>query len=122
MLRTGILIALFALGVGVASAQSTVSPPGMRRGQWHSQVHVSVNVNMFVAAPTDSSPQALKAQEEARRKIYEIASHECAVLLDVMASDCQLENVNVNVNRYYNPQQSEGFNISGSMRLRVTPK
>jgi hypothetical protein len=122
MLRSGILIALFALAAGAASAQTSVRPSVVVQRQWHSQVHVSVNVNIFVAAPTDFSPPALKAQEEARRKIYEIASHECAILLDVMASDCQLENVNVNVNRYYNPQQPEGFNLSANVRLRVTPK
>lgn len=117
MLRTGLLLALFSLTASVASAETSMS-----RGQWKNQVRVTVAVNMFVSAPTDASPRALKAQEDARRKVYEVASGECAVLLDVMASDCWLETVNVNVNRYHNPQQPEGFTIAGNMTFRVTLK
>jgi len=117
MLRTGLLIAAFALVATAGSAESS-----MNRGQWQNQVRVSVSVNMFVAAPTDSSPQALIAQENARRKVYEVATRECAVLLDAMASDCRLENVNVNINRYQNPQQPEGFTVGGNMTFRVTLK
>jgi hypothetical protein len=119
MLRTGFLILAFALAATAASAQSSSD-----RGQWRNQVRVSVAVNFFVAAPTDSSPQALKAQEEARRKVYEIAHRECAVLLDVMADDCRMENmnVNINVNRNYNPQMGDGFTIAGNMSFRVNTK
>jgi hypothetical protein len=117
MLRTAFLISVFALAASVASAQSSMSS-----GQRNNQLRVSLTVQIFVVAPTDSSPEALKAQEDARRKVYEIATRECALLLDVIASDCRLENVNVNVNRYHNPQQPQGFNINGSMNFRVTMK
>jgi len=117
MLRAGLLIAVFALVGSVASAQSNVN-----RTQWPNQVRVAVSVNLFVAAPTDASPQAVKAQEDARRKIYEIAGRECALLLEVIASDCRLENVNVNVSRYHSPPRAEGFNINGNMGFRVTLK
>jgi hypothetical protein len=117
MLRTGVLIAAFMLAASAAPAESVMS-----RGQWQNQVRVSVSVNMFVLAPTDSSPQAIKAQEDARRKVYQIAIRECALLLDVVASDCWLENVNVNINRHHNPQQPEGFAIAGNMNFRIMLK
>lgn len=42
---------------------------------------------MFVAASTDASDEASKAQEAGRRLIYDLAAHECVLLRDVLASD-----------------------------------
>lgn len=119
MLRTGFLVLAFALAATAASADSTTD-----RSQQYAPVRVSVAVNFFVPAPTDASSAALKAQADARRTVYDAATHECAVLLDTMASDCRLEqlNVNINVNRNYNPQVGEGFTVSGNMRFLVTMK
>lgn len=119
MLRMGFLVLALALTATAASADTMTA-----RGQQYAPVHVSVAVNFYVNAPTDGSAAALKAQADARRTVYEAATHECAVLLDTMASDCRLEqlNVNINVNRNYNPQIGEGFTVSGNMRFIVTLK
>jgi hypothetical protein len=39
-----------------------------------------------------------------------------------IASQCRIELVNVNISRYYNSQQGEGFNASGNFNFRVTLK
>jgi len=122
MLRTGLLVTVFALVAGVAAAQSSMNRSSAIHGQWKNQARIAVAVNMFVEAPTDSSPQAIKAQEDARRTIYEIAAGECTLLLKVIAEDCRLENVNVNINRHHRPQQPDGFTVRGNMGFRVTLK
>jgi hypothetical protein len=90
------------------------------------QVRISIAVNLFAPSPDGNNDQALKVQEDPRRAIYDLAGHECAVLRDVLASDCRLESVNVNVQRLgpQNPGQArnDGFNINGNMAFRVVPK
>lgn len=65
---------------------------------------------------------AVKAQENARRVLYDSAGRECELLKAVIASECRLESVNVNMNRTYGNQQPEGFNANGSFAYRVMLK
>jgi len=59
--------------------------------------------------------------------IYELAGRECAILLDVLASECRIESVNVNVqrspaNQFGGQQRAEGFNLNGNIVFRIVPK
>ncbi len=130
MKRLYLLVALLAIFATAASAQTIVVKPNEPRSIGPivaEQVRIALNVNLFVAVPADESEQAFKAQEGGRRLIYEVAAHECAVLRDVLASDCRLDSVNVNVQRVrggqnFNQQKSDGFNINGNVTFRVIPK
>jgi len=120
-------VALAAASVTAAYAQTIVVKPAERPPVPEPQIRISVAVNRFVPTADDNSEQALKAQEDARRKIYELAGHECALLRDVLANECWLDSVNVNVQRVaavpnWNQQQREGFNLSGNIGFRITPK
>ena len=102
MKRLYLLGALLAIFATAASAQTIVVKPNEPRPIGPivaEQVRIAVTVNLFVEAPADESEQALKAQEGGRRLIYEVAARECAVLRDVLASDCRLDSLNVNVHR-----------------------
>jgi len=121
-----LLAAVFAL-VGVASAQTieirTNQPPSSAVSA--EQVRISVGVNVFMSASGDDSEQAQKAQEAGRKMVYELAGRECAVLREVLASDCRLESVNVSVqrqNQFANQQRPDGFTIVGNIGFRVVPK
>lgn len=83
-------------------------------------VRIAVGVNVFVPAPAE--PDALRVQEEARRKIYQTAARECAVLVETLASDCRLESLNLHANRQMSPQQIEGVQVGGNMNYRITAK
>jgi len=127
MQRLCLAAALAVASVTIASAQTIVVKPAERPPVPEPQVRVTIGVNMFVPAADDNSDQSLKAQEDARRKIYELAGHECAVLRDVLANECWLDSVNVNVQRVnvnpnWNPPQREGFNLNGNIGFRITPK
>ena len=128
MLRLSLLIAL-VVSTTAASAQTTVViKPSERAPAAAHEVRVSIGVNLFVAGPNDNSEQSLKAQEDARRMIYTLAAHECALLQATLAGECQLESLNVNVqhmssaNQFGGQQRTEGFNINGNVGLRITPK
>ncbi|WP_298374769.1 hypothetical protein [uncultured Bradyrhizobium sp.] len=86
-------------------------------------VRVQSNVNLFLPGPSGDGEEAQKLRDRARRTVYEMAARECDLLREVMAKDCRLESVNVNINvgRQYG-QQQEGFNVSGSMSMQITLK
>ncbi|MCA1413298.1 hypothetical protein I6F30_19465 [Bradyrhizobium sp. NBAIM20] len=79
-------------------------------------------MNFFVAGPSGDSDEAQKLRERARRSVYEMAARECDLLREVLARDCRMESVNTNVNRQFGQQQTEGFNISGTMAFQITLK
>jgi hypothetical protein len=88
-------------------------------------VRMQVQLNFFVPGRVDLSEEGAKAHENARRVVYEIASRECAILRDVIASECQLDSVNVSVNvnnRMMAQQTIEGLTISANLGFRIVPK
>jgi hypothetical protein len=111
-----------ALAAGAANAQQPAARsliPTMGHG---GEVRVQVRVTFFVPSTVDDSEASIKAQEQARRKLYESAARECDVLRAAIASQCRIESINVSVSRYYGGQQGEGFNASGNFGFRVTLK
>ncbi len=128
MLRKYLLSALVAVFATAASAQTIVVNPRQSMAPVSAeQIRITVGVNTFVPAPADNGEEALKAQEAGRRMMYELAAHECAILIDVLASECRLESVNVNVqrapsNQFAAQQRAEGFNMNGNIVFRIVAK
>jgi hypothetical protein len=133
MLRLLLTPAIF-VGAFVASADAqpvTINPnkPGVPAPATAAAepVRITVGVSTFIPTPGGEGDAALKAQEEGRRLIYDIAGHECAMMLQAFASDCHIESINVNVqrvpnNQFFNGQKGEGFNVNGNFSYRVVPK
>lgn len=108
--------------IGVIADKARVAPIATLEAP----VRVSLGINMFVPASDGDTAQALKAQEDGRKMIYEAAVRECEVLRASIASDCHLESININVqhvsaHQNYG-QRADGFNISGSMSYRIGVK
>jgi hypothetical protein len=95
-----------------AGAQSNLNPR---------EVRVQVSVNYSVPGPFGDGEDAAKAQEIARRALYNIADRECTVLKETIATECRLENMNVNVNRQRHAQQ-DMITVGSSMSFRVMMK
>jgi len=120
-----LLVAFLMLAGGAASAQQTFSEvqrAAMAQQSAATPVRVNVSINIFVLAPAGMGDQAMAEQEKARRQIYQLATKECAVILDTIASDCRIETVNVNVHRHQGQQPVEGFQVGANMNFRVTLK
>lgn len=115
MIRFAVAV-LLLLGASSAHAQSrmTVDPSPQRT------VRVQVNVSYMLPSPGEGE-ELLKAQEDARRALYGVANHECKVLMETLASECRLENVNVNVNRQRHPT-IDNLTASGSFTFRIELK
>ncbi len=125
MLRPLILaVPLMLLASASASAgERIIIDHGPRPSAFKSEVRVNVSINFFVPAPLDDSDAAVKAQERARRMLYESAGKECGLLRAAIASECRLEGINVNVRT--NPsygQQKQGLNVGGNFNYRITLK
>jgi len=132
MLRLSALSLCFVAFATSALAQTIVINPTKpplpaAPGQMARPVRVSIGVNTFVPVPDGDAAQALKAQEDGRRMMYQLAAGECALLREVLASDCRLESINVNVQRmsaernYVEPKVA-GYNINGTVNYEITPK
>lgn len=85
-------------------------------------VRVQSTINFFVAGPSGDSDEAQKLRDRARRTVYETAARECDLLREVLARDCRMESINIGVNRQFGQQQTEGFNVNGSMSFQITLK
>lgn len=123
MVRQSIIVAVAAFVLaGPSAAQQIVIQQRPGGGEPKGEVRVQVNMNFFVSAPTNDTEASVKAQENARRVLYDRAARECDLLKATLASECRLESVNVNMNRNYGGSQPEGFNASGNFTFKVTLK
>jgi hypothetical protein len=127
MTRKVLLLAIVAMLIGdSAVAQSTgqriviergAAPPARQEGM----VRVQMSIQLFLPGPTDDSDEADKQRERARRALYNLASKECDVMRDVIARDCRLESININLNRQSSVQM-QGYFVNGSMGFQITLK
>jgi hypothetical protein len=110
----------------VVAQQRVIVEQGNSAPRQENMVRVQNNISFFLAGPVGDSDEAPKLREKAQRTVYEMAGRQCDLLREVLAKDCRLESVNVNVNaanaRQFNQQQPEGLNVNGSMSLQVTLK
>jgi hypothetical protein len=84
-------------------------------------VRVQMSIQLFMSGPTDDSDEADKQRERARRALYNLASKECDVMREVIARDCRLDSININLNRQGNAQM-QGYFVNGSMGFHITLK
>jgi hypothetical protein len=115
--------------IAAVAALTLVVPVVAHAGPQDGMVRVQSSINLFFAGPTGEGDEAQKLRDKAQRVVYELAGHQCDLLRDVLAKDCRLESINVNINavnaanvRQFNPPQVDGVNVSGTMSLQITPK
>jgi hypothetical protein len=118
------VLAIFLGGVVMTEsiAESVVierpkAPPVRQEGI----VRVQMSIQLFITGPTDESEEAERQRERARRVLYELAAKECDLMRDVIARDCRLEAINVNLNRQMTPQM-QGYAVNGLMSYQITLK
>ena len=116
--------ALFLVSPVVAQNRIIVEQ-GNNPPRQENMVRVQNNISFFLAGPTGDGDEAQKLRDKAQRSVYEMAGRQCDLLREILAKDCRMESVNVNVNannRQFNQQQSEGLNVNGTMSLQITLK
>jgi len=109
----------------VVAQQRVIVEQGSGVPRQENMVRVQNNISFFITGPVGDGDEAQKLREKAQRTVYEMAGHQCDLLREVLAKDCRMESVNVNVNannRQFNQQQPEGLNVNGSMSLQITLK
>jgi hypothetical protein len=116
--------ALFLVSPVVAQNRIIVEQ-GNNPPRQENMVRVQNNISFFLAGPTGDGDEAQKLRDKAQRSVYEMAGRQCDLLREILAKDCRMESVNVNVNannRQFNQQQAEGLNVNGTMSLQITLK
>jgi hypothetical protein len=123
MMRASLLAiaAVFTIGAAADAQQITIQnrPPAPEQ---KGEIRVQVTMSFFVPGAVINSEASLKAQEDARRSLYQSAGKECDVLRAAIASDCHLESINININRNYGQPQNEGFTANGNFSFKATLK
>jgi hypothetical protein len=123
MMRAFLLAApvVLLLGGSLEAQQITIqnrpAPPEQK-----GEIRVQVNISFFVPGVVNGSESSLKAQDDARRAMYQSASRECDLLRETIAAECRLESVGVNMNRNYGQPQNEGFTANGNFGFKVMLK
>lgn len=126
--------ALAAAGLMGASHAQTPEPPPMPMpghgrtvashmmpGASHT-VEVSVNYGLSIPIKADDPEAQAQALESARRALYAIASKECTLLLDSIASACQLVRLNVQSNIQRHQPAQPTAHVGANASYRVTMK
>lgn len=125
MLRSSIAAVplMLLLSASAGADERVIVKPGPKSGVFQKEVRVNVSMNFFVPAKLDDSDAVAKAQERARRMLYQSGSQECDLLRATIADDCRLERINVNVRMMPNyRQQGSGLNATGNFGYRITLK
>ncbi len=84
-------------------------------------MRVQMSIQLFLVGPTDESEEADKQRERARKALYRLAGVECDLLREVIARDCRLESITVNLSRQ-GSSQMPGYSVSGSMGFQISLK
>jgi hypothetical protein len=124
VLACGSLFVLLAPAAAQTPGQRIAIEQSGSPSRQEGMVRVQSTVNFFFAGPTGDGEEAQKLRDRARLAVYEMAGHECDLLRDVLAKDCRMENVNVNINggRQFGAQQPEGYNVNGTVNLQISLK
>jgi hypothetical protein len=122
--------ALIASATLLLAAPAAAQTPGQRivieqsgsPSRQEGLVRIQTTINFLVTGPTGEGEEAQKLRDRARRIIYEMAARECDLLREVLAKDCRMESVNVNIGRQFGQQQQEGYTVNGSMNFQISLK
>jgi hypothetical protein len=124
MLKMFVLAAIMTTLSIVSAAAQSANPPAV--GERHdAPVRVQVNVSLFVPGPTEGD-DATRVRDQTQRSFYATAAHECDLLREVLAKDCRLESLNVNLNNgnraFGQVGQVEGYTVQGNMSFQINLK
>jgi hypothetical protein len=111
------LLALIAL-VPAAVAQS------QRSSANYLQRATVVSVQYMIRMPfkSDDTNDQQQVMEEGRRRLYEIGSKECAVIISTLASTCTLTSLNVQSNFYRQRNEDNAITLTANAQYQVELK
>jgi hypothetical protein len=120
----GFLLISAASAFAQAPGQRIVIEQGASPARQEGLVRVQSSVNFFLPGQSGDGEEAQKLRDRARSTVYEMAAHECDLLRSVLAKDCRMEGVTVNISggRQFNAQQPDGYNINGTVSLQISLK
>ena len=130
MLRSMIAGLCLAIAAPTAHAQVlTVKPyTGVVRESFadvvkkqNETMRISIGMNFMLTGVGDPIADDAKLREKTRRNVYQIALRECELIIEMIASECRIETININLNRN-NPQSLESVNVNATIALRASPK
>ncbi len=132
MTRIGIAALYLTIAAGTAFAQQPNQSPvqpyrGVVQGSFADVVkkqaemmRISIGMNFMLTGIADPIADDAKLRDRTRRNVYQMAVKECELILEMIASECRIESINVNLNR--NPQSPDSINVNATVALRAVQK
>jgi hypothetical protein len=122
MRQASVLIAL-GLFVMTTAADAQTAQYGDRAvvvtNQLPTRINVGFNISQRVSG--NSLDEQRRVDQALRRRLYQLAMQECALLIEVIGGECRIVSMNVNSNIQDN---NEFHTVNGSMngQYEITPR
>lgn len=132
MIRSAIAVFCLLIAASAVHAQQPNQSPvqpyrGVVQGSFADVVkkqaetmRVSVGLNFMLTGISDLIGDDAKLRDRTRRNVYQMALKECEMLLEMIASECRIETININLNR--NSQSTDSINANATVVLRAVQK
>lgn len=83
-------------------------------------MRISIGMNFTLTGISDPIADDGKLRDRTRRNVYQMAVKECELLIEMIASECRIEAITINLNR--NPQNQDSINVNATVGLRAVQK
>ena len=104
-------------------AQTSRVKPFPIRGKSTKPVKISVSYQFFIEGETRQMSDQADLADQGRRHLYKLLAKECEVLLQTIASDCQMNRANVSAQlRNQSRRTQRGIRVSGSATYQIDLK
>ena len=121
MRQAPVLIAL-GLFVQIAAADAQTAQYGDRTAIVVPQMPARINVGMNMSQRVSTSfDEQRRVDQVLRRRLYEMATDECKLLVDVLGGDCRIVQLNVNSN-IQNNNETPMINSNINAQYEMVPR
>jgi len=122
-MRHALLLTVLGLTMQMTAADAQTVQYGERSAVIASQLPTRINVafNISQRVSTSSFDEQRRVDQIVRRKLYQLATEECALLVDVIGGECRITSLSVNSNFQDNPEHPM---VNGNMngQYEVVPR
>lgn len=122
LVAVAMLFSLFTTPIAVAQTSTGVPPFPIGGIKPVPPVTISVSYQFFLPGEAKKLSEQADLADEGRRQVYQMLARECDVLLETIASECQIDRANVNSQITRQRPNEEGARVTGSATYRIALK
>ena len=122
IIAVAMLFSLLTTPLAVAQTPAGIPPFAVGGDKAKPPVTISVSYQFFLTGEVKKLGDQTELADEGRKQVYRMLSRECEVLLETIASECQIERANVNSQITRQRPNEDGVRVTGSATYRIELK